>query len=473
MISIPVEGDVLYKSRAEVLAAMLAAWALRIPDIHTGSDGILYALTDIEAGQIEGLYIANQILLEDSFVPSASPQALDAHGEQYGVPRKLGTPSSGFVLFSGAGGTVIPVGTEVAYDPGLGEESVLVFETTDVSEIPSPGVPSPPTLAVGSAGSLTGDFEYVITFVTSSGETTPGAASDPITASADQIQLTDIAVGGPGTVARRVYRRALGGTFRRVVTLNDNSTTAYVDDVTLAGTEPEPPSISTAEAVSVPATSEDTGAIYNVVAGAITTVNDAPDGVTDVTNTSPFTGGSDQEDTEVYRARLLDHLRAPQVGSPEDLENWAKEIDGVEEATAFTNDNVGTPTNGHVTVRISGPDGTIPDSSVQAAVQEALDDRDLANITIHVATFTSVSTNVTVTVTLESGFTLAEVSPSVDSAIRDYINSLPVGGTLYLAGIYDAVFGITGVATLVVNSPGTDQSTAATSKRVPGTITVN
>jgi hypothetical protein len=55
-----------------------------------------------------------------------------------------------------------------------------------------------------------------------------------------------------------------------------------------------------------------------------------------------------------------------------------------------------------------------------------------------------------VTLTLLAGFVLADVSPSAAQAITDYINSVPVGGTVYRAGIYDAVFGLPGIATLVV-----------------------
>jgi uncharacterized phage protein gp47/JayE len=96
----------------------------------------------------------------------------------------------------------------------------------------------------------------------------------------------------------------------------------------------------------------------------------------------------------------------------------------------------------------------------------------MANITIHVASFTEVATNVSVDVTLEEGFTLGEVTASVQLAIAEYINELDVGETLMLAGITAAVFNLPGISDVVVTSPIANQITAATSKRTAGTITV-
>jgi hypothetical protein len=90
---------------------------------------------------------------------------------------------------------------------------------------------------------------------------------------------------------------------------------------------------------------------------------------------------------------------------------------------------MGTPTNGHATVRISGPGGIIPDAGVIAAVLAHLQEKDVANVTLHVGTFTAVVTPVTVTLTLATGFSLGSVTPQVQDAIADYINSRPVGAT--------------------------------------------
>jgi uncharacterized phage protein gp47/JayE len=195
-----------------------------------------------------------------------------------------------------------------------------------------------------------------------------------------------------------------------------------------------------------------------------------------VTNPAAFTGGQDIEDTEHYRQRLLDAYRNPQTGSASDLETWAETVDGVDTATAFTNQDVnGNPAPGQVTVRITGPNGTVPDSTVEAAVLALLQSYDLANVTVNVTTFTPVTLNVTVTLTPNTaeGYDTATLTPNVQTAISNYINSVGAGGTVYLSGIIAAVLSVPGVSDVVVNSPTSNQTTSSSDQFVPGTITVN
>jgi len=133
---------------------------------------------------------------------------------------------------------------------------------------------------------------------------------------------------------------------------------------------------------------------------------------------------------------------------------------------------LGTPTNGHATIRIAGPNGVTPTQAVLDEVLDLLSLHDLANITLHVASFTPVSTDVTVTVTPATGFILSDVTNDVEQAITEYINNVQVGGTVYKAGLVDAIFGLSGVANVVVNTPATDQTTASTSKRIVGVVTI-
>lgn len=469
----PLDEDVLVKTKDEIVADMVAQLQNAVPDIWLGEDGVLRMLLELQGGQIEGLYMANQILREDMFIQTAGIQALELYGDMYGVPRKIGTQSQGSLKLSGNAGTYIPVGAEVAYDPGTGEENVLVFETLTDGTIPNPGNPGSPTVAIGAAGTITGSLEYAVSFVTVEGETTIGAISAVVSPTAQQVSVTAIPVGGAGVIARRVYRRYTGDVFHRVTTINDNTTTTYADNTANVSANPEPVANSTALAIQLNGIAEEPGVDYNVVAFSITQLQDVPDGITGVTNLGAFTGGTDEEEGEEYRERLLSHLRAPGSGSVLDIEAWAESVDGVDDATVFSNDNLGTPTNGHTTIRISGPGSTIPPAEVIAATQAYVDSKDMANITLHVAAFTAVPTNVTVTITLDTGFTLVEISPSIDAAIRTYINDLPAGGTFRRNELVAILIPLPGVLDLVVNTPATDQTTPAGSKRTPGTITVS
>jgi uncharacterized phage protein gp47/JayE len=471
----PITDETFFRTREDVLADMLAAFQAAIPDVYLGEDGILRILTDIEAGQYENVFLANQLLLEDLFIQTASIQALQRYGEMYGLLIDSGTNSSGTVTFTGEGGTYIPFGAEVGYDPGGGLD-VIYFSTTIDGTIPNPGLPTAPTAAIiATAGNLNGLYEWVVTFVTAGGETLPSPISNAISPVNQQANLTVIPLGGTGTTARNIYRRKNGtGDFRLVTQIANNTATTYTDNVTdaVVNAAALAPTVNTAQRISLAAAAQEAGAEGNVIAGAIKILTNAPPTLTDVTNAAAFTGGSDPEDSEAYRQRLLQHVQNPQSGAPPDLKMWAEEVTGVETATVFPNDNLGSAQNGHVTVRISGPGGSVPDASVIAATLQALQDQDLATITIHVTTFTPVATNVTVDVTTSGSYTLPDVTINVQQEIAAYINSLQVGETLMLSGIIDAVFGLPGISDVTVTTPATNQTTTSTQKRTPGTITV-
>lgn len=461
--------DQLYRASDEIVDSLIAKMQSLVPDIYTGDDGNVRILFEVLSGIYESIFLSEQLLSEDMFVTTANTVALSRYGDQYGLPLKPGLTAKGNLRFSGAGGIYIPIGASAAHDPGGGLDP-LTFVTTLDGLIPNPGIPAAPVAAIGTAGALTGTFEWVITNVTIEGETTQSPDSNALVLTAQRANLT-FGLGGPGTTARRLYRAQDGGPYVLVTTISGNATTTYTDNVT-TGLGGNPPIASTAYAVTLPAESEEPGAEYNVISGAISDVSDAPDGVTDVTNPQPFLSGTNEEETEDYRQRLLDAIRAPASGSAEDLESWAENVNGVGSATVFPNDNLGVPTNGHTTVRISGPEGTVPDASVISAVLAELQLQNIANITIHVTTFAPLPTNVTVTITPQTGFLITDVSDSVIDAISTYINNLDVGETLRVAGITGAVFGLPGVADVVVNVPASNQTTAATQKRTVGTVTV-
>jgi len=471
----PVEGATLFKSREIIAEELIEQFQAAIPDVHTGEDSVVRILCESMATVIESTYLSAQILSEDMFVQTANIEALYRHGDEYGVPRRLGNEATGSLLFSGTGGTTIPIGAEVAYDPQTGSD-FLYFNTTESKTLPNPGVPGIPTLTDGGAAGVlaAGTYEYVISFLTAAGETEPGNDSLPLVIVAShKIQLSAIPLGGTGTTGRRIYRQRDATGYHFVADIADNTTTSYLDNIAENLGGPSPLTDSTAERISVLATAEDAGIDYNVQAASITVVTDVPDGITDVINPAAFVGGTDAESPEDYKLRVLQVIRNPSTGSPDDLEQWAEEVDGVDTATAFTSDNVGTPTNGHATVRIVGPSGTVPPTNVIDATYQALLVKDMANITLHVATFTPVVTNVSVALTLQPNYVLADVSPSVVKAVTDYINNLEVGETYRVNGVIDVVMGLPGVLDITSVTPGTNQTTGATSKRTAGTVTVS
>jgi uncharacterized phage protein gp47/JayE len=471
---VPAEAQVVYKDRDAIVADLAAALQARVPDANLDMDTIWRIWIETMSLTIEGLYLANQLLHNDMFIQTANGVALIRFGEMFGRSIEQGTKATGTVRFEGAGGATIDIGAQVAAPRS--QQEALLFNIIEAGTIPDPGVPTAPTLAdSGTSGNPTaGTYNYVVTFYTLEGETTGGEESDAlITSSAHQINVSAIPIGGPGTIGRKLYRAKNGGVYQFVTQISNNTATTFTDNVADVSLGVSPPEESTAERLTLDAEADAEGSESNVAVGTITDVASITPGITGVVNTVAFTGGTDEEDIETFRNNLLQWVRAPQSGSPQDMVAWAINVRGVEQAAAFPGDNLGTPTAGHVTVRISGPDGTIPDSSVVDAVQAELLSKDLANITIHTATFTPVTVAAAVTITVEPDYVLADLTPQIQTAIANYINHVPVGGTVYRSGIIDAVFGLPGVATLSVTTPATDTTTTSTQKAVAGTITVS
>lgn len=472
-----VNAEIIYKDRDAVIAELVAALQARIPDASMPPDSIWRIWIETMASTVEGLFLAWQLLHNDMFIQTAQGLALLRYGEMYGRPLKSGTKAIGTARVSGAGGTVVNVGTQLAA-PQAADEA-LTFSVTTGGTIPNPGIPTAPVVAdAGAGGALAaGTYRVAYTFLTAEGETALGEPSTPLVlAGSHSINITSVPLGGPGTTARRQYRSVDGGPWLQntdaadVAAINNNTTTTYNDNSTTLGGSP--PLSSTAERLTISLEADDVGVEYNIGIGTLTEFATALPGLTEVTNLAAFAGGSDEEDIETFRSKLLEWVRAPKSGSPLDLKVWAEAIAGVETATVFENDNLGVTTPGHATVRISGPNGSVPSAATIDAVLADLDSRDLASITIHVATFTPLAVNVSVTVTRQTGYLLSDITAGVQAAINDYINSLPVGGTVYREGIAHAVFPLAGVATLVVNTPATDTSVTVTQKAVPGTVTV-
>ena len=100
-----ITDQTFYKSRQSWLGDMLAQLQAAITDVFVGEDGVIRILFEIQSAQLENLSLANQILLEDMFVQTASLTALKLHGQQYGIAMSEGALSQGFVRFSGDDGT--------------------------------------------------------------------------------------------------------------------------------------------------------------------------------------------------------------------------------------------------------------------------------------------------------------------------------------------------------------------------------
>jgi hypothetical protein len=90
------------------------------------------------------------------------------------------------------------------------------------------------TAATNSNGTLTGDYQWKVTYVNSqSVESDVGPVNSTFTAASEDVAITSIPVAPQsfGVDARKIYRTENGGTdFKLLTTINDNSTTSYIDN---------------------------------------------------------------------------------------------------------------------------------------------------------------------------------------------------------------------------------------------------
>jgi hypothetical protein len=103
---------------------------------------------------------------------------------------------------------------------------------------------------VGAGNVDQGFYHYVITFLTAEGETTASPPSGPVyqpQAGGGVIKVVGIAIGGPTTTGRRLFRYKSGASsYKLVATINNNSDTEFYD-VTAQGSLPDedPPTVNT------------------------------------------------------------------------------------------------------------------------------------------------------------------------------------------------------------------------------------
>lgn len=110
------------------------------------------------------------------------------------------------------------------------------FTPINMTQIASPT--TVPTLTEGSAGAITGTVLYTVSFITADGETETPRNIDgntvlpsTITVTGKRVLLSDIPIGPPGVIARRIWRGDnTGYNYRKLAVINDNTTTTYEDN---------------------------------------------------------------------------------------------------------------------------------------------------------------------------------------------------------------------------------------------------
>ncbi|OXM84613.1 baseplate J/gp47 family protein [Paenibacillus rigui] len=161
------------------------------------------------------------------------------------------------------------------------------------------------------------------------------------------------------------------------------------------------------------------GIVGNVPSGSIDLVAQA--GFDSVAGSTLTTAGTDIEDEEAYRKRILERKRnPPRGGTKADYKIWAESVEGVLTALVLPR-NRG---NGTVDIVITGVNG-VPDQSLIDDCQDYIDSltpADIADGGVQVIAPTTVPINITLSGCVwADGITTAIGSPIVQAAISQYI----------------------------------------------------
>lgn len=202
---------------------------------------------------------------------------------------------------------------------------------------------------------------------------------------------------------------------------------------------------------------------------------------------TPITGGADDEDYDAYRTRMLKAYAAPaQGGAQSDYDRWAREVPGVSRVWVRPN-GAGS---GSVVVyammdEAQSANGGFPQGTTGVAVGETRavaatgDQQRIANYIFPLRPATAL-VYVAAPIAQPVNVTLANLSPNTDAikdeiraALRDMFKRVgsPLGATLFMSDITDAVGSVPGVVSFTLTAPTAPLTSPVGSLFVLGSLT--
>jgi hypothetical protein len=229
--------------------------------------------------------------------------------------------------------------------------------------------------------------------------------------------------------------------------------------------------------IDVPVEASVAGAAGNVAVGALNTIVGTIPFVDTVTNASSFTNGVDKESDAAVKIRFVAYIGSLSKATKTAI-GFA--ITSVQQGLIYTltenEDYNGDTDYGYFYVVVDDGTGT-PSGDLLSTVSNAIDA--VRGCAIRFGVFAPIVTtaNVSMTVTVTSGYVQGTVAGIVEDALTDYINALPLGTTLAYTRLmqvaYDASPGVLDVTSVLLNSGTSDVTANAQHVIKAGTITVN
>ena len=204
--------------------------------------------------------------------------------------------------------------------------------------------------------------------------------------------------------------------------------------------------------VDVPARAAEPGAEGNAAAGTIRAMAVAPVGVSACTNPAGFTGGTDEEDDEALRARVLEtYQRMPNGANAAFYQQGAMSFPQVAAASVIPRPR-GV---GSVDVVITTAAG-VPDQSLLTEVEDYFEARREIAVDVQVKAPEVEPITVTARVQPEEGRDCESVCQAAEQAVQSWFDGRLLGQDVLRAKLGDIIFSVDGVKNYVLDAPAAD-----------------
>ena len=161
------------------------------------------------------------------------------------------------------------------------------------------------------------------------------------------------------------------------------------------------------------------GEQYNLIPNSIEKFSKEINGVTSLINEEEFTQGVDIETDEELRERFFEIIRRPATsGNIYHYEQWAKEIDGINQA------KIKPLWNGNGTVKvIVSNDNSIVSEEIVAKCQEYINTVKPIGADVTVITPSALDVNITANIYIENGYDSVKAKLDFEDNLKKYLSS--------------------------------------------------
>jgi uncharacterized phage protein gp47/JayE len=229
--------------------------------------------------------------------------------------------------------------------------------------------------------------------------------------------------------------------------------------------------------VTVPVQDLTPGVGGNVQPGTISLVASAIPGIDTVTNALAFSNGEDAETDAAFRARFWLYIAGLSKATPLAVDSAVAGVqDGITYAILENQNASGGYQPGNFIVVVNNGTGNPPTSLLNSVANAVNAVRPLGS-TFAVQAPVVTTVNVSLTLTVATGYVKNNLIGPVATAIENYIAGLAIGAPLSYGRVFQVAFdtspGITNVSSLTLNGGTADVTVGASGVVVSGTVAVN